>query len=171
MTKAPRPTSAMSAEEKEAKEAERHAPVSLPSGGSFDREDLQKGLEKVVDKHGSNRDAEVRKALENARTDADHTSEAPSGTLPGHKTIDAEVQLSAGTEVGTGKDRETVGAVIVREQRQVLDPDVKQDALSSASGGQPVVGNRSEILSVEDAEPAPEAAPAAAEPAAAGGGE
>lgn len=145
-------SSAMSAETSAADEAARHAPVSLPSGGSFDREQLQKGLDKALDKHPATRDREVSKALENARTDAMHTRAGSAGAIPNHKTVDAQVQLAAGSEVGSGKSKETIGAVVVTERRQVFDADSDQ-ANSRLGGGQPVVGNRSEVLAVDDSKP------------------
>lgn len=135
-------------------DAARHAPVSLPSGGSFDRETLQAGLDQAVDAHPDKRDDAVRHALESARSDAEHTDAGTVNAIPGHKLVDAEVQLSPGTEIEGADGKETVGAVTVTETRQVVDPDADQDVVAAASGGQPVVGNRSEILSTEDAEPA-----------------
>jgi hypothetical protein len=137
----------------------------LPSGGSFDREKLQHNLDKVVDRHPDNRDAEVSHALESSRSDTTHTSADAPNALPGHKTVTAEVQLAKGTEIGTGKDKKTVGGVTVTETRQVLDPDADADEVAAASGGQAVQGEHSEVLSVDDASGAVDeaAAPAGGE--------
>lgn len=141
-----------SPEQREQEEAAKHAPVSLPSGGSFDREALQEGLDKAVDGRTDNRDAEVRKALEKAKDDeAGHTDRGPS-VMPGHKTVESEVQLAPGTDVGDGK---TEGAVVVTERHQVFDSKAAEEADQplAASGGQAISGQHSEVLSTKDAEP------------------
>ena len=155
----------LSAAEREQHEREKHAPVSLESGGSYEASKLFSGLDKAVDKQGGNRDAEVRKALDNARSDAPRTDTAAPNALPGHRTAKVEVQLAPGTEVGKGKDKKIVGGVTVTELRQVYDPgeDSAGDAGTVAPGndGQAVVGTGSEILSVEmtDEPPAPAPGP------------
>jgi hypothetical protein len=160
-------SSALSAGDRAAQEAAKHAPVSLPSGGSFDREALQKGLERAAAVHPDKRDAEVGKAIENARTDAAHTRGAAAGAIPGHKFVDAEVQIAPGSEVGTGKNKETVGAVVVTEKRQVFDPASAEEG-TLVSGGQPVSGSSSEVLSVEESEPLADAPSVPAEDAESG---
>lgn len=139
---------ALSAEEKAARDQEKHAQVSLDSGGSYDLDKLKKGFEKVVGKEGPDRETEIRKALDGASHEVTQTS--PQNQLPNHRTILAEVQLASGTEVGSGRDKKEIGAVVVTEQRQVFDPKSEVDLKSAATGGQPIVGNRSEILSVQD---------------------
>jgi hypothetical protein len=146
----------MSPEEQKAHDAAKHAPVSLQSGASYEREDLQKSLDKVVDGQLHNRDAEVAHALDHARSDAEHTDTSSPNAIPGHKVVDAQVQLVPGTKPGGDVDAREIGGVVVTERRQVFDAD-NQDDDDAASGlatqgGQPVVGNRSEVLSIEDAE-------------------
>jgi hypothetical protein len=155
-SKAPAPTR----EEEAARDTARHAPVSLPSGGSYDREALQEHLEKVVDADPDKRDGEIAKALDKADGDAGGTEQIAPNAIPGHKLVTAEVQLAPGTEIETNEGKRTVGSVTVKEHRQVLDPDAEVDLQSAATGGQAPTGNRSEILSTEDAdahEPAPSA--------------
>ncbi len=135
-----------------AQEAEKHAPVSLPSGGSFDRGQLQKGLDKVVDRTPDNREAEVGKALTSAAA-GEETSRGVVNALPDHVTMRAEVQFAPGTVVGEGKDQQTLGAEVGTEFRQVFDPKKADEpilrdtaSVDTASLGD---GTRSEILSLE----------------------
>ena len=125
---------------------EQHAPVSLPSGGSFDVEKLQKGLDKAVDRHGQNRDAEVRKALDHAR-DGAHTDTAAPNAIPGHKVMETQTQLTPGDD-----------GLVVTELRQVRDPDAKGAGAvggAATAGGQPVTGNASEVVSMKPVDHVP----------------
>ena len=151
-----------SATSSKAKDPAAHAPVGFDSGASYDREKLQKGLDSAVDRQGSNRDTEVRKALDKARTDATATSTAPPNAMPDHKPMRAERVLSQGVEVGTGKDKRVVGEVKVTEIQQVYSPDRTkgdEDVARDTNAGQAVVGGRSEITSLEPVKGSKTAAP------------
>lgn len=128
--------------ERAARDEAKHAPVGLPSGGSFDAADLQKGLDRVADRNLDNRDAEVAKALDAASADGGTVTVAPNA-LPGHDVFKVESQIVAGSERGTGKDKEMVGETRVTEFRQVYNPDRAHEV------GEPFTAatQRSEILS------------------------
>lgn len=116
-----------------ARDRDANKPVPLPSGGSFEREDLEKGLERAADRQGANRDAEVNRALANASTDRGTTTAAPNA-LPDHKVHRAEVMLGQAVENGDGK---LVAGETVTEFRQVYDP-------KSASGD--TAAERDEVI-------------------------
>lgn len=151
-------------EARAANEARKHAPVSLESGASYDRGQLQKGLDRAVDKVGRNRDAEVRKAFDSAANEGTATDKAAPNALPNHRVMETVTQLSSGVEVGEGKDKRTVGAVQVTEQRQVFDADKGGDVrLADAIGGGVSSGQQSEVLSAKLVEGGPYPGPAAGE--------
>ena len=135
---------------------EQHAPVALPSGGSFDVEKLQKGLDRVVDRHGQNRDSEVRKAFDHAR-DGAHTDASAPNAIPGHKLMETQTQLTPGD-----------GGVVVTELRQVRDPDADDAGATggaATAGGQPVTGNASEVVAMKPVDGGAPTAEEAAVPA------
>lgn len=138
------------ADQAEVASAQRHAPVSLPSGGSFDMATLNKGLDAIVDRDPSNRDAEINKALAAASADVGTSTAAPNA-LPDHKVYRTETQLSAGTIVGEGKDAEAVGSQVVTEFRQVYDPSTSTtDAPQGVSVSEvdAEAGSRSSVLAM-----------------------
>lgn len=143
---------APSREQRDAAEAQRHAPIGLPSGASYDMSKLGRALDQVVDRNSDNRDAEVDKALSTAAIDSGTSTVAPNA-LPDHKVYRVETQLSAGTIVGEGKDAEAVGSQTVTEFRQVFDP---ASGGSDAPEGVPIgdvdadAGGRSSILGMTE---------------------
>lgn len=155
----------VSAEQRQAVEAQRHAPVSLPSGGSYDMQTLTKGLNAAVDSNGENRDAEIGKALAAADNGGSTNTAAPNA-LPDHKVMRVDTQLSAGTIVGEGKDAEAIGSQTVTEFRQVYDPSTAKG--DTAPQGIPVsdmdadAGSRSSIVGMTDVGAGSVKAPAAA---------
>lgn len=144
-----------SSEQRAAADAAKHAAVALPSGGAFDRQDLQKGLDTAVDRNSSNRDAEVNKALQNARSNEDTGIGAPNA-IPDHRLMDTTVQIGDGAPV--------------REFRQVYDPKASGEAVERAevAGEQFGDGQRSGIVSMEpigDSAHAPSPSPESSVPA------
>jgi hypothetical protein len=140
--------------EKAAREAERHAPVGLGSGASYDREVLQKGLEKVVDRDPDNRDAEVQSALEAADA-GDNTSRAAPGAIPNHDVMRTETVLSPGVEVGEGKAKQVLGRETVTEYRQVFTGDASDVTAADVKGSAVGTGGKSEVVAMEKVADAP----------------
>jgi hypothetical protein len=148
-----------SAEERARHEAEKHAPVSLESGGCYDAAELIHGggLTKAVDRQGGNREVEVNKALESARLDRSTTTNAPNA-LPEHQVMRAEVELSPGVEVGTGKDKQTIGGVMVEELRQVYVGDGEVKSAADVVGAVQGAGGQSDVVSLAPVGDKPKAA-------------
>lgn len=99
-----------------------HSPVSIPAG-SYDREQLEAGLDKAVDRQGSNRDAEVRKAFESsvALVEGQPTGEVNPALLPDHKLVEVPTALD---DKGEPTATETV---------QVYDPKLADQHVGAAT--------------------------------------
>lgn len=136
------------ADQRAAREAERHAPVSLESGASYDRSALEKGLDRAMDRQDENRDAEVRKALDGARAGGPTAGNAPNA-LPDHQVMRTETMLAEGVEVGEGKNKQVLGRETVTEFRQVYVGDGEARQASDVVGSVQASGGQSEIVSME----------------------
>ena len=108
-----------------------HTPVSIPSGGSFDRSELAKGLERAAKGADTNRDEAIDKALKDARKD--EAVDVNPSLVPGYKIVEGRKVLAEGTTIGKGKDEKVVGRREVTEKQQVFDPKTDVEAVDLAA--------------------------------------
>lgn len=132
---------------------ERHAPVSLPSGGSYDAQELQKRLDAASDNQAGNREAEVSTAIKASELGGVTATNAPNA-LPDHRVARVDVMIGQATE----RDGDIVAGETVTEFRQVYDPQGKasesaDDRIIDADQSNAETG-QSEVLSLDMVEAA-----------------